>query len=222
MTHRSAILAVAFLLAACGSAAAGSSTTAAAGAGWSTTAPAGAGPAHCGPPGARTLAASSFARVYAVGGTAYGCSSGATKSFSLGQRLTCLGAPLLGPVTVTGELAAYGLERCGVDTGFTQVVVRRLTDGAQLRSLPATTGFLGPESYQSVDSLVLAGDSAVAWIGTGHSIVASHRDVEVQKADSHGQRRLDSGSAIKLGSLRLHGSTITWKHGGATRSATLS
>jgi hypothetical protein len=212
MTHRSAILAVVFLLAACGSTAAGSSTTA----------PAGAGAANCGPARARTLAASSVARVYSLGGMAYGCSLGAAKSYNLGQRRTCLGAPLVAPVTVTGDLAAYGLESCGVDTGFTQVIVRRLTDGKQLRSSPATTGLLGPESYQSVDSLVLKGDGAVAWIGIGYSIIASHRDIEVQKTDAHGQRRLDSGSAVKLGSLQLHHSTLIWKHGRATRSATLS
>jgi hypothetical protein len=203
---------VALLLAACGSTAAGSSTTA----------PAGPGGAHCGPSSAHTLAASSVGRVYALGGIAYGCSSTGTMSYKLGQRRTCLGTPLVGPVTVTGELAAYGLESCGVDTGLTQVVVRRLTDGKQLQSLPATTGFLLPESYQSVDSLVLKGDGAVAWIGIAHSIVASRREIEVQKADKRGQSRLDSGSSIKIGSLRLHHSTLTWKHGSTTRSATLS
>ena len=32
---------------------------------------------------------------------------------------------------------------------------------------------------------------------------------------------LDSGGAIAPGSLRLRGSTLTWRHGGATREATL-
>lgn len=125
-------------------------------------------------------------------------------------------------MTVAGEFAAYGVEECGVDTGSTQVVVRRLSDGKRLRDAAATTP-PGVESYQSVSSLVLKADGAVAWIGDGRSIVRRGHKIEVYKADSGGSvRLLDSGLAIAPGSLRLHGSKLTWTHGAAVRTATLS
>jgi hypothetical protein len=151
----------------------------------------------------------------------FGCSVKGHKVFALGQTTSCVRSRRVAPVTVAGELAAYGLEQCGVDTGSTNVVVRRLTDGASLRSLPATTKPLGPESYQSVSSLVLKGDGAVAWIGVGHSIVRRGSSAEVHRADRRGQALLDSGTAIDPRSLRLHGSTLSWRHADFTRSASL-
>ena len=176
---------------------------------------------HCGPASATTLAHDNVARVYAVDNAVYGCATGAGHSFRLGARLSCVGTSRAGPVfALAGRLVGYGLSRCGVDTGFTQVVVRRLTDGTQLRSLPAT-GVVGPESYQSVGSLVLRADGGVAWIGTGSSIVGGRKLIEVRKADRSGAALLDSGRAVDSGSLRLHGSKLTWMHGGQVRSATL-
>src|SRR5205823_2921179 len=102
------------------------------------------------------------------------------------------------------------------------VIVRRLSDGKQLRELPATTLPLGAEFFQAVESIVVRTDSAVAWIGSGRSIaMGNHHDIEVLKADSHGKTRLDSGTAIKPGSLRLNGPNVTWIHGTQTRSAPL-
>ena len=123
-------------------------------------------------------------------------------------------------MTVSGALAAYGSETCGIDTGSTLVIVRRLTDGHELRSA-AATGPVGPESYQTVGSVVLKGDGAVAWIGTGHSLGSHHTLTEVWRADRHGTTRLDSGVAIRVQSLRLTGSTLRWRDGAETRSAGL-
>jgi hypothetical protein len=160
--------------------------------------------------------------VYVVNGTAYGCSVvHAARRYPLGQRATCLGTPRVGPVAVAGELAAYGLERCGVDTGFTQVVIRRLTDGRQQRSFVATTNPLGPESYQSVGSLVLKSDGAVAWIGVTSSIVRHGNDIEVHRAEQHAQLLLDSGPGIDPASLRLRRSVLTWRRANRTRRAGL-
>jgi hypothetical protein len=123
---------------------------------------------------------------------------------------------------VAGDLAAFGREECGVDTGSAEVVVKRLTDGKRLLIAAATTS-PGVESFQSVASVVLKRDGAVAWIGTGSSIVRHAHKVEVYKADSHGSvRLLDSGLSVAPSSLRLHGSTLSWKHGGSTRTASLS
>ena len=116
-----------------------------------------------------------------------------------------------------------GLTRCGVDSGSTAVVVRRLTDGKVLRSAVATSP-PGVESHQSVGSLVLKRDGAVAWIGTGKSIIgAGTPKVEVYEADRRGPvRLLDSGVAVRPGSLTLHGSKLSWKHGTALRHAMLT
>jgi hypothetical protein len=176
--------------------------------------------ARCGAPAGHTIAADSVARVYSVGGAVFGCASGGARSYKLGQLRTCIAASRVTAVKVAGRLAAFGLERCGVDTGFTEVIVRRLTNGARLHSLAATSP-PGAESFQSVDSLVLKADGAVAWIGTGSSIVGHRKLVEVRKADRAGEALLDSGSTVGSRSLRLHRSTLSWKHGAATRTATL-
>ena len=127
----------------------------------------------------------------------------------------------VGTVAIAGEFAAYALSENAVDTSYAEVVVRRLTDGQQLRRATATTKPLGPESYQSVDSLAVKADSAVAWIGVGGSIVRRGTDIEVRKADKRGQATLDSGPAIDSGSLRLDGSRLTWRNGRQVRSAML-
>jgi hypothetical protein len=125
-------------------------------------------------------------------------------------------------VVVAGDLAAFGREECGVDTGSTEIVVRRLTDGRRLRIAAATTS-PGVESFQSVGSLVLQRDGAVAWIGDGSSIIRHAHKVEVYKAERNGPLKLlDSGLAVAPGSLRLHGSRLSWKHGGSTRTSSLS
>jgi hypothetical protein len=199
-------LATAVVLAACGSSVARSSSA--------------ANP-PCVPKAAATLASSHVARVYAVHGNVFGCSAHGSTSYRLGRRDSCLMATRIAPVVVTGEVAAYGAEECGIDTGSTLVVVRRLTDGKQLMSATAATP-PGPESYESVDSLVLKRDGAVAWIAVGRSIVGTRgRSIEVDKSDKHGGAVLDSGGAIGVYSLRLRQSTLRWRDGTQTRSATL-
>lgn len=161
-------------------------------------------------------------RVFSQGAFVYGCSRRTGKRSRLGRSMLCIGAQKVGPVAVAGDDAAYGLESCGVDTGFTQVLVKRLTDGKELRADASITGQLGVESYESVGSLVVKGDGSVAWIASGRSIVGrGPNPVEVHKHDTHGPALLDSGPSIAQAALRLRGSKLTWKHGGAVRSATL-
>jgi hypothetical protein len=176
----------------------------------------------CGPASARTLAVDSLARVYESGGSVYACVRGASTARRLGSAQSCIRSQRAGPVALAGETVAYGLESCGVDTGFGSVVVRRLSDGQQLRSLAATTQPLLPESYQQVSSLVVKSDGAVAWIGVAKSIIRHGENVEVHKADKRGAAELDSGTAVGQSSLRLRGSQVTWRHAGAVRSATLN
>jgi hypothetical protein len=176
----------------------------------------------CTQAGSKTLAANGSVRVFSQGAFVYGCSQRTGRRSRLGRSTLCIGAERVGPVAVAGDDAAYGLERCGVDTGFTQVVVKRLTDGRELRNDAAITGPLGVESYEAVASLVVKGDGSVAWIASGRSIVGKGPSpVEVHQHDAHRLALLDSGPGIVQASLRLHGSKLTWKHGAAVRSATL-
>jgi hypothetical protein len=180
-----------------------------------------AGHPICGPAAARTLAAGKLARVYSIHGSVYGCAAGASKSYTLGRAARSITAPRVGPVVVAGQVAAYGLTRFGVDTADSQVVVRRLSDGKQLASAPATA--TSPvEGIQSVGSIVLKTDGAVAWIGDARSLVSRlGAVVEVRRIDKRGAALLDSGTEVKPGSVRLRGSTLSWLHGGATRHASL-
>ncbi len=161
--------------------------------------------------------------MYVVRNTVYGCSDRTGLRTRLGVKSSCVGNQLIGLVVVLGELAAYGDESCGVDTGSTRVIVRRLSDGLRLRQAAAVTGSLLPESYESVESLAMTDSGSVAWIATASSI-SRHGGmrVEVHADDRRGPRLLDSGAGIVPQSLTLRGSKLTWKHSGATRSATLS
>jgi hypothetical protein len=211
MLTRLSIVALTISLAACGSSIARSTN--------------GGSPRHasaaCGPAAARTLASSSSARAYVSGGSIYGCSVRGRTSYRLGANTG--GNPFVnvGQVVVSGDLAAYTLIRRGVDTGSTSVIVRRLSDGKQLRNLPSSTTAL-PEAYQSIRSLALKPNGAVAWIVLVRSVIGRGSAIEVRKADAgRPAKLLDSGSTIAPTTLRLRGSRLTWKHGETTRSATL-
>jgi hypothetical protein len=213
--------ALAVLLAACGTSSAhpAGATTASSSSGGTV----GGGATACGPASAKTLASSSKARVYLARGLVYGCAHGAKHPYLLGQRASCLGGHArVAPVELSGALVAYGSQRCGVDTGASTIVVRRLSDGSTLSQQPATTTPSGPEAYVMVTALVIAGDGDVAWISTSHSIVAGHSATEVHALDRHGLKLLDHGAAINAAALRLAHTKVSWKHGIAWRSATLA
>ena len=159
--------------------------------------------------------------MYVTRGVLYGCASGSTRRYQLGNAAACIRTARAGPVALAGTVVAYGLESCGVDTGSAVVVVRRLSTGLRLRSLPATTGTLGPESYQRVSSLVVRPDASVAWIGTASSIIRHTQTIEVHRADTRGLAELDAGAGIGPSSMRLHGRQVSWHHDGAVRSAPL-
>jgi hypothetical protein len=195
-------------------AACGSSTAA-------TTTNGGAGHPSCAPAHARLLAADGLAAVYEVSGTVYGCAGRAGRRYRLGTSRFCNNADQIGPVALSGSLAAYGVRTCGVDTGEAQVVVRRLADDKLLRSAAATSHVPGAESYASVGSVVVRSDGAVAWIGSARSIIGQGAVVEVHRLDRRGAAILDQGGGIATGSLRLQGSRLNWTTSGQRRSSTL-
>jgi hypothetical protein len=225
VTRRLLIIVAAISLTACGASAAapsrpsGSRTSTGTG-----SAGAGAGAAAaaaCGPAGAKTIASSRGARVYESGTRVYGCAGRSGRSYVLGRHTSCVGGSEVGPVAVAGTSAAYGLATCGIDTGSAAVLVRELTDGKVVTREPATSAPLGAESYQHVDSVVLRSGGAVAWIGSASSIIRHTHEIEVHSADAHNTRLLDHGAGIAPMSLRLHGSRLSWRDGGGTRTAKL-
>jgi len=178
--------------------------------------------AACHPPGTRTLAAAGAARVFAAGTSVYACSERTGRRTYLGQTRSCIRTPRIGVLAAAGDLAAYALQLCGIDTGRAQVIVRRLTDGRQVLSAPAFTGALGPESYTTVDALVLRADGGLAWIASGSSVVRPTRNREVHRRQHAGPSLLDAGVHIAPASLRLRGaSQVSWTDGGTARTATL-
>ena len=161
-----------------------------------------------------------MARVYSVGQAVYGCAAKGTRPFRLGDTARSLREGRAGPIAVGGTLAAYGFTRFGVDTVSTEVVVRRLTDGAVLATRPATN-VVGVESFQSVGSIVVKADGTVAWIGSDTSIIAHRARDEVHVVSGGFDSVLDSGAGIDVTSLRLDGSSLSWRDGARMRRATL-
>jgi hypothetical protein len=180
---------------------------------------------RCLPPGAQRLAADRVARVYSLHGSVYGCIEATGRRRKLGSAgSSLLRAGRVGSVSLGGLMVAYGLERCGVDTCGSTVAVRDLASGSHIADLVAGTLALRPESFVSVAALVVRSSGAVGWIAEDGSIL-SHGGAtyEVHRFERGGQGSLlDSGASIQPKSLRLAGSRMTWQHGSATRSATLS
>jgi len=176
----------------------------------------------CGPASAHTLASDGAARVYSQHGRVFGCAAADQKSFRLGAAGGSVDQKRVGPLALAGVDAAYGLTTSGVDTISAEVVVRRLTDGQVLHRHNAITGQLPAEFYEKVVRVVVKRDGSVAWTAAVGSIIShTGRQRQVEKIDQTGRRLLDHGPSIRLSSLALSGSTLTWRDGGTSRSATL-
>lgn len=178
--------------------------------------------ARCGPQAAKTLAADSRARIYAIGDSVYGCANGGRRAYLLGHRSRSLSRQSrIGAMALAGVVAAYGLTQSGVDTASTTVVVRRLDTGRTLHDVNAITGLLGPEFFEEVDALVVKADGAVAWIGRGSSILQKEATAQVNRIDRRGEATLERVTTGLIGALRLRGSRLSWRHGNAVRTSTL-
>ena len=168
----------------------------------------------------RTLAQDGSARVYSSGQTVYGCANSTGTPYNLGSARFCNLTPCPDHFAFAGTIVAYGLNRFGIDTGTTTVVVRRLTDGHILHQDAATSHGL-VEGVMSAASVVVKRDGSDAWIGTDRSIIGHGSLAEVHRHDQRGAAVLESSASLDLSSLRLHGSQLTWRDGGATRRSTL-
>jgi hypothetical protein len=117
-----------------------------------------------------------------------------------------------------GSIVAFGLDICGTNNCSSRVYAQQLTNGKVLSSFPAYVGPAGTGvTPTSVNSVVVTTSGAVAWIATGCSISPVSHQFQVRA----GSKLLDSGVGISPGSLRLHGSTITWLDAHKTHSASL-
>ncbi|MBV8430905.1 MAG: hypothetical protein JO244_07085 [Solirubrobacterales bacterium] len=134
------------------------------GAGWGSAAATAS--AQCGPRGAKTLAADRVARIYESGGSVYGCTDSSAHSYLLAANQSRPGQPHITKLALAGVDVAYGETTSGVDTASATVTVRRLDTGKTVRNLAAMTQPVGPEAFQSVDSIVVRKDGGVAWIAS--------------------------------------------------------
>ena len=177
----------------------------------------------CSPRGSKPLASDHAGTVFVMHGVVYGClDRPRARRYRLGSSSSChdsLGR--VGLVAAAGALVAYALTRCGVDTAPAQIVVRRLSNGKPIRTERAVA-LIRAEAFVSVDALVLEADGAVGWIATELSLGSHSSSREVHRADSSGNSVLDSGSGIDIHSLRLRGSTMSWRDGDAQHAAHLS
>jgi hypothetical protein len=177
--------------------------------------------------GGRTLAADRSARVFSMRGYVYACVNATGRSVRLGGAGFCnRPAARVAPVGLAGNVVAYGLQTCGVDTAQSAVVVRDLGSDRRLADLPASTLPLRPESFVSVRSLVLRSDGSVGWIAAVDSIVGgAHTSYEVHRFSGGAGALLDAGASIDPSSLRLAGGRLsgrlTWRDGSVVRSSPL-
>lgn len=230
---RARLLAAVLIAAAIAPAAQGAAASPASLAAPAAAAPAAAAPhpSRCLPPGARTLAVDRYARVFRlpgregldVAGRVYAC------LFARGVYVPLVRGYLRSAeeIVLSGRLVAFGEHLMGVDTGDSNVVERDLASGRVL-SLQAATGTGLPESFYSVQRLLLAPRGALAWVSRSSSVVSQGVvTYEVHAALPRGSTAvLDRGPAIEARSLGLSetssgGAALTWRDGTRAMSGSL-
>jgi hypothetical protein len=181
----------------------------------------------CRPVGARTIAQSSLARVFRLGGRSYGCLFSANRAYRLGDLATNESYPdtvrLGSVVRLAGRFVAYEIRRVGRGDSEYEVFVRDLRTGA-IRRHPKPYEQLAVPSEEpdaGVTDIVLNARGSVAWIV--RNISSSPVRLEVRKADSTSSSTLlGAGTEIEPASLSIsRDGTLHWIDGGVTRTGTL-
>jgi hypothetical protein len=92
---------------------------------------------------------------------------------------------------------------------------------------PDDSGNKDGEDLGYVADVVLRKNGSVAWISCRPVYLADYdcgdvgAPTEVWRRDSHGRKRLDASTGVRLRSLKREGSAITWRHGSKRRTAQL-
>lgn len=170
-------------------------------------------------PGTTTIAHSAKARIfeYERDGNDYAClySNGHARYLSSSEHYAYR------LVRFAGAYVAYVENIAAIDDHIGVVNLRtgRIYSYQEVR--PIENGVC-----PQVDSLVLKGDGAVAWIGTnflaeGFCLSPPGPAIEVRRYDRRGLRTIDTGTGIVPTSLRLSGSRLRWQNAGHARSAAL-
>jgi hypothetical protein len=176
-------------------------------------------PGRCLPPRAQTVVRSARSRIYRLRGSdgvvhAYGCLNAVGRGFPL-EDVDDLGNgnQFLPPYALAGPYVGYqdtySFEE-GAAPGYYDVTVRvvDLRTGRTVRRACAEPG-----CYEDVDALVLAPSGVVAWIARKRVWRLAGRAKKPQ--------RLSRGGGLKLDSLKLRGSRLSWVQEGRTHHAML-
>jgi hypothetical protein len=140
----------------------------------------------------------------------------------------------VGPYRLAGNYVAYFLSFYEIESGpIYRVMVRDLRTGrfrhveAAYSDLPAPEDDDYGESAAKIKGLVLKRNGSVAWLSCFTDEPgrcrgpAEYVEWEAWRADTRGRKLLDASADVRLRSLRLEGSTLTWRHGTEARTATL-
>jgi hypothetical protein len=108
------------------------------------------------------------------------------------------------------------------------VFVRNLRTGRASRVHPAFTDQTEDDGTinSTITDIVLKRNGSVAWISCptrdpNAEFCFRNGPFQVWRLDRRGAKKLDSSAKVRRDSLRREGSRISWRHGGATRHATL-
>lgn len=184
-------------------------------------------PSSCVPRGGRVLAHDRRVRVYETPQRLFAaCLQGRRSRVTLFQQRSpcCLAGRGPERIALAGTFLAYLLTTSGVDSGQTTLTVLDVASHRTLRRIEVghyvDAGLLGAER---ATDLVLAANGAVAWIAARHGhgpAPSGPEDIAVHAAGPTGPPIvLDESPAIGESSLALSGTTLSWSHGGATRTA---
>jgi hypothetical protein len=157
----------------------------------------------------------------------------------LGPKETCSSSPQagecfgIGNLSLAGRVVAYSFtESAGSPEGSSavnRVRARDLRTGRSVLDLPSGAPESSPPGETGIGPVYgveAAPDGAVAWMvedeAVGHRCeeFAPCPDIEIHVHDGRGTRMIAKG-VIRIGSLRRHGTRVTWTQRGRERSYTL-
>jgi hypothetical protein len=170
----------------------------------------------CRPAGSKALLTTATTRVYEIPvrgqgySRVYACRYSVRRPWRLGDSYDAShDISAIEPLQVHGRFLVYSDFYEHYSETAAGITVRDLKTGRRIHR------FSRP--YYTLAGAVLDSHGSVAWIGK-----LSDGSFEARRADRKGENtRLDAGSAIEPSSLALRGSTVSWRNGGATKTAPL-